>query len=116
MAGRAAHAVLMLGATVMLLPFAWMALTSLKPPAEIFTSELSLLPSRLHAVENYGQALTASPLPRFLLNGIIVCGLILVLQLAIAIPCGYALAKLDFFARKAPIGRASCRERGCQYG
>jgi len=31
------HAVLLLGATLMLLPFVWMISTSLKPPYELFT-------------------------------------------------------------------------------
>lgn len=101
--GVCAHAVLLSGALLMLAPFLWMALTSFKPAAEIFTSELQLLPSRF-TLHNYVEALSASPILRFLLNGIVVCGGILALQLAVAIPCGYALAKLEFRGRSALFG------------
>jgi len=77
----------------------WMLVTSIKPPDEIFTATLRLLPHRLNAVENYGHALTSAPLLRFALNGLIVCGGILAVQLIVAIPCAYALAKLRFPGR-----------------
>jgi multiple sugar transport system permease protein len=100
MAGRVlAHAVLILGAVYMLLPFAWMVTTSLKPPSEVFSSALSFWPSRFYGVENYTLALTTAPLFRFALNGVILCTGILLVQLVVAIPCAYALAKLRFPGR-----------------
>ena len=93
------HGFLLAGAAVVLLPFVWMLVTSIKPPDEIFTATLRLWPHRLNAIENYRHALTAAPLLRFALNGLIVCGGILVVQLLVAIPCAYALAKLRFPGR-----------------
>ncbi len=90
------HAILLAGALFVLLPFIWMVTTSLKPPNEIFSANLSLLPKTLAARENYSFALAHAPLLRFALNGIIVCFGILVVQLLIAIPCAYAIAKLPF--------------------
>lgn len=95
-AGIARHAVLLLTASAVLLPFVWMVSLSLKPQGEVFQATFSLLPQRWHAVENYTRALTAVPLLRFLLNGVIVCGSILALQLLVAAPAAYALAKLRF--------------------
>jgi multiple sugar transport system permease protein len=93
------HGVLLAGAAFMLLPFVWMIATSLKPPEEVFSATLHLFPTRFHGAENYGFALTQAPLVRFALNGAIVCLGILAVQLLVAIPCAYALAKLRFPGR-----------------
>jgi multiple sugar transport system permease protein len=89
---------LALGALVMLAPFAWMISVSLKPPEEIFGAGLNLIPSTL-ALENYVRAWTAVPMWRFLLNGVIVCTAILLIQLLFAVPAAYALARLEFPGR-----------------
>jgi multiple sugar transport system permease protein len=93
------HGFLLAGAVFMLLPFVWMLITSIKPPAEIFTPTLALWPKQFYGVENYRFALTSAPLLRFALNGVIVCACILAVQLLVAIPCAYALAKLRFPGR-----------------
>lgn len=99
------HLILIAGVAFMLAPFIWMLSTSLKPPDQIAAGELSLLPSGAWGMaENYHRAFTAVPLPRFLLNGVIVCGAILILQLAVAIPAAYALAKLSFPGRSLMFG------------
>ncbi|WP_424859313.1 carbohydrate ABC transporter permease [Tepidimonas sp. HKU77] len=90
------HLLLMAGALVFLAPFIWMVLTSLKPVDEVFTRELSLLPTRLALVENYTEALTRVPLLRYLWNGLLVCAAILVLQIVVLLPAAYAFAKLQF--------------------
>ena len=93
------HGVLIAGAVYILLPFVWMLVTSIKPPNEIFSAQLRVLPRQFYGVENYAFALNNAPLLRFALNGAIVCAGILVVQLLVAIPCAYALAKLDFPGR-----------------
>ena len=94
------HGFLLAGAVFMLLPFVWMLVTSIKPPAEIFSATLSLWPRQFYGVENYRFALTTAPLLRFAANGIFICGCILAVQLLVAIPCAYALAKLRFPGRQ----------------
>lgn len=91
-----AHLVLLSGAAFVLLPFIWMLATSIKPPNEIFSENLRLFPTQFYGIENYSFALKHAPLLRFALNGAIVCIGILIVQLLIAIPCAYALAKLRF--------------------
>ncbi|WP_244607116.1 carbohydrate ABC transporter permease [Bosea sp. CS1GBMeth4] len=93
------HGVLVAGAVFMLAPFIWMLVTSIKPPAEIFSAEIALWPKQFYGVENYRFAMEKAPLLRFALNGVILCAGILVVQLLVAIPCAYALAKLDFPGR-----------------
>lgn len=93
------HGVLVAGALFMLAPFIWMLVTSIKPPAEIFSAEIALWPKQFYGVENYRFAMEKAPLLRFALNGVIICAGILVVQLLVAIPCAYSLAKLDFPGR-----------------
>ena len=93
------HGVLIAGAVFMLLPFVFMLVTSIKPPAEVFEATFRLWPRNFYGLQNYASALTTAPLLRFMLNGLIVCGGILVVQLLVAIPCAYALAKLRFPGR-----------------
>lgn len=93
------HGFLLSGAVFILMPFVWMLATSIKPPDEVFTATFSLWPKRFYGIENYSYALTAAPLLRFALNGVILCGGILAVQLLVAIPCAYALAKLRFPGR-----------------
>jgi len=91
-----AHAVLMLGAVVMLAPFLWMFLTSIRPADEVFGAVFNLIPRRFAAVENYSRAFFEGNLLRAMINGALVCLGILVVQLLAAIPAAYALAKLRF--------------------
>lgn len=93
------HAALMAGGVVMLLPFVWMLLTSITPPAEVFDPNFHILPRRFSGAENYRYALGQAPLLRFTFNGIVVCAGILLGQMVTAIPCAYALAKLRFPGR-----------------
>jgi multiple sugar transport system permease protein len=99
--GLLRHVVLLIAAAIVLLPFVWMIVTSLKPQSEIFLSEIRWWPERLHAVENYTKAFDRAPLVRFLLNGAIVTVTIFILQVMIALPAAYALAKLRFWGREA---------------
>ena len=96
------HAVLIAGALFVLLPFVWMLITSIKSPAEIFAADFSLWPKHFNAIENYRAAIFGkAPLLRFALNGFIVCAGILIVQVLVAVPCAYALAKLRFPGRTA---------------
>lgn len=81
---------------IVLMPYVWMVAASLKPLDEIFRASLSLLPERFYAAENYGKVFARVPVWRYLWNGVVVCGGILVFQLLFAVPAGYALAKLRF--------------------
>lgn len=92
-----------LGAAVVMLPFVWMVSVSLKPRAEIFTPDVALLPLQ-PTLASYWTVLTETDIPLYLLNGLIVTAGILVLQLAISVPCAYALAHRRFAGRKLLFG------------
>ena len=52
------------------------------------------------ALFNYTRAFTDAPLLRYLLNGVIVTASIFLIQILVALPCAYALAKLRFWGRE----------------
>ncbi|MCA3288272.1 MAG: carbohydrate ABC transporter permease [Roseomonas sp.] len=94
------HALLILGAGIMLAPFVLMISISFKPPGEVFAPQFTLLPQQWYAVENYTAAFTRVPLARFILNGFLVTFCIFVMQALTALPMAYALAKLRFAGRE----------------
>ncbi|MCR8724683.1 carbohydrate ABC transporter permease [Frigidibacter sp. ROC022] len=98
------HVVLLFGALIMLSPFIVMIVTSLKPQSEILSADFTLWPKTWYAVENYRAALTSTPLLLYMLNGVIVTVAIFVLQVLVALPAAYALAKLRFRFRGLMFG------------
>ncbi|WP_321897250.1 carbohydrate ABC transporter permease [Burkholderia cepacia] len=82
-----------------LAPFVWMLSLSFKSRAEMFASSIDLVPEWSAVLHNYGAAFTDVPMLRFIGNGIFVCAAILVLQIALAAPCAYALAKHRFMGK-----------------
>lgn len=118
------HAVLILGAVVVLLPFYVMVSYSLKSPSEIAQGTGGLIGTQApfrddfcvklgNAVDdcmvnpatyNYTTAFEKAPLLRYLANGVIVTVSIFLIQVLVALPCAYALAKLRFWGREAVFG------------
>ena len=118
------HIDLIVGALVVILPFYLMISFSFKSPSEIqsisggffgaqemMTDHRCLKAGRsevectmLPIVYNYRAAFEEAPLLRYLLNGVIVTLSIFALQVLIALPCAYALAKLKFWGRDVVFG------------
>lgn len=99
--GRVARlTVLSLGALIFLAPYIFMISTAGKAQSEIFSSSLSLIPQRWSYIENFSKALSRVSMSTLLINGVIVCALIFVVQVVVAIPCAYAMAKLRFQAAR----------------
>ncbi len=84
-----------IGAAMILLPFVWMLSISVKPHAEVFSTEIALLPKN-PTLQNYWHAISQTDIPLYLMNGAIVTGGILVLQVLFTIPAAYALAHRNF--------------------
>lgn len=55
-------------------------------------------------VFNYSKAFSEAPLLRYLLNGLVVTLSIFFIQVVVALPCAYALAKLQFWGRGFVFG------------
>lgn len=95
----ARHAVLLGGALIILMPFIWMISSASKPQTEIFSSSVHLIPQTFALWDNLRTAFVKADLWRILLNGLIVTVSIFVLQVLVALPAAYALAKLRFLGR-----------------
>jgi sn-glycerol 3-phosphate transport system permease protein len=78
-------------------PFAWMAVASLRPgvPADI----ASLTPSGPFGFANFVEAWKSGSFPLWYLNTVIMCGGILLVQLVTISMAGYAFARLRFPGR-----------------
>jgi len=92
------HAVLIALALSMLAPFLWMVSTSLKIRGEVFTVPIEWLPRSLH-FENYPNALSAAPFPRFFLNSLLIGASIVLGRLVFCSMGAYAFARLRWPGR-----------------
>lgn len=90
------HAVLLLGAAIMVMPFVWMFFTAIKAPSEIFEASVWPWPRTWYGWGHFQEVLKTAPMGQFMWNGLVVCTGILTVQLLVAIPAAYALAKLPF--------------------
>ncbi|MCG8595883.1 MAG: carbohydrate ABC transporter permease [Kiloniellales bacterium] len=118
------HLVLILASVVVILPFYVMLSYSLKSPGEIERNEGGFFGAQEPMVDercvviggtpesctmrpvvfNYTKVFTEAPLLRYLLNGVIVTVSIFLIQIVVALPCAYALAKLRFRGREFLFG------------
>jgi multiple sugar transport system permease protein/raffinose/stachyose/melibiose transport system permease protein len=80
---------------VCLFPFAWMALSSIKKLAELFTVPPHWLPSD-PTLANYGTVFFTSNIPRYFLNSCIIAAGATIVALALAIFAAYGFARFEF--------------------
>ena len=92
------HVVLMPLAAVMLLPLAWMLVTSVETLAESRHFPPTIVPSGIHW-ENYPNALDSAPFGRFFANSLVVTLASVAGNLVFCSLAGYAFARLRFFGR-----------------
>jgi multiple sugar transport system permease protein len=92
------HVVLMLGAALMLMPFAWMVSTSLKPPHELFTVPPTWIPSELR-LDTYVKAMSAGNFGRYAFNSLILGMANMLSNVILSALAGYAFARLRFPGR-----------------
>ena len=80
-------------------PYLWMVATSFKSLDELVRAPAWPIPSRFR-LDAYREVFSALPVWRYTLNSIVMATLIGVLQAALALPAGYALAKLEFTGKR----------------
>ncbi|MBL9001775.1 MAG: carbohydrate ABC transporter permease [Phycisphaerae bacterium] len=97
-----AHSAVFGTAFLMLVPFAWMALTSLKNDTEALSGS-GLLPAD-YRWENYSAAWTSAGLHRYYINSILVAVFTTLLGVSYNALAGYAFAKLRFRGRRVLLG------------
>lgn len=95
----AINLILFVGSILMLLPFAWMVLSSFKTQFEILASPPTLLPLEWHP-ENYVEAWNRAPFDRFYLNSLIVATTTTVSALLFGTMAGFGFAKHRFWGHR----------------
>lgn len=93
-------AALLVGAILMMMPFAWMLSTSVRSGSESFSLPPQWLPRSVH-LENYQTVLDELPFFQFILNSLEVSTLITIGQLVTCSTAAYAFARLHFPGREA---------------
>jgi len=97
------NAALFVVALVWLLPYAWMLSTSFKTLPEIVRAPTAPLPSGL-SLGAYAEVVRSMPLGHYFLNTTVMAVGIALVQIVVALPAGYALAKLGFKGRGVAFG------------
>src|SRR6188768_979088 len=90
-------------ALIWLFPYLWMGLTSLKPLTEIVSSPTALWPKQ-PTLDAYRAVFRSLTLARYFFNTSVMALGIAALQITLALPAGYALAKLRFRGRSWAFG------------
>jgi multiple sugar transport system permease protein len=93
------HAILVVGAVAMALPFAWMLFSSFKPLGEIFIQPPKLLPQDWN-LEGYRTALGGADFVRGFWNSTYIAVTITVVSLLTSAMAAYAFARIDFRASR----------------
>jgi multiple sugar transport system permease protein len=93
------HLVLILGAVAMLVPFAWMLSTSLKPADQLFTVPPTWIPRPLE-LDTYVKAMSAGNFGRYALNSLLLAVANMLSNVLLSAFAGYAFARLKFPGRE----------------
>lgn len=95
-------AILVAAGLLWLGPYAWMTLTSLRTLPEIVAAPAYPLPRSFEFVSlpAYREVLRTLPVLRYFLNTVVMATSIALLQMLLALPAGYALAKLRFVGKR----------------
>ncbi len=93
------YGLLLIGAIFILLPFAWMISTSLKPSNEVLIMPPKWIPSKL-VWENYKIAFESAPFKRYFLNSVFVAAMVTVGELITTILAAFAFSRIKFKGRE----------------
>ncbi len=92
-----------LAAALWIAPYAWMVAASFKPLAEINARPMALVPENA-TLGGYREVFASIAVGRYLAVTVFVALAIALLQIALALPAGYALAKLRFVGKRWAFG------------
>lgn len=95
------YILLSLWALIVIFPFYWMILTSVKSYSAYSNEFIPKLFTLSPTLENYASAFTAVPLGRYFFNTVFFAAATTLIMLIVIIPCAFAFARLDFFGKNA---------------
>ena len=93
------YALLTLWAFIVLFPFYWMVLTSVKSYSSYNAEYVPQLYTTQPTLQNYTDAFTAVPLARYFMNTVIFTGITTALMLVVIVLAAFAFSRLDFAGR-----------------
>ena len=97
------YTALILGALIMVFPFVWMILTSLKTVPESMQVPPTILPKEM-IVSNFGDAMKSLPFLKLYLNTALMIFFRVICAVAFSSMAGYAFAMLNFRGKKLLFG------------
>jgi multiple sugar transport system permease protein len=97
------YGLLVIGILLMVGPFLWMLLGSLKPQTEFLASPPTFLP-KAATTDNFERLFTQLDFPRFFLNSSVVALIVTVGNVLFCPMLGYALAKLQWRGKRLIMG------------
>jgi ABC-type glycerol-3-phosphate transport system permease component len=86
------------GSVIMMMPFVWLVISSVKPQEQIFVFPPEWIPREIR-LENYVEALVYKPFYRFILNTLLIAVANQIAILVTASFCGYGFARIPFPGR-----------------
>lgn len=95
------YIILTFWAIIVLFPFYWMVLTSVKSYASYNSEHIPKFFTLSPTLENYSSAFTAVPLGRYFINTVIFTVLTTALMLIVTVPAAFAFSRLRFKGRDA---------------
>jgi multiple sugar transport system permease protein len=97
------YVLLAAGGVILLIPFAWLISTSLKPPTEVYSFPVVWVP-RPAMWDNYAQVFEQSPFARYLLNTAIITSIGVIASLSGSSLAAYAFARMEFRGKSIMFG------------
>jgi multiple sugar transport system permease protein len=97
--GAGTYLALGIGLILMVIPFLWMTISSIKPEAEIRRVPPTWLPETF-TWANYGELFTRLDFTTYFLNSLLVAGAVTIGNMVFCSMLGYALAKLEFRGKR----------------
>jgi multiple sugar transport system permease protein len=88
---------------VMLVPIVWLGITSIRPPIEITSVRLNLIP-RNPTLQNYITVFERYDMAMFLRTTTLISLAVVATNLILGVPAAYAMARYNFFGDKAFYG------------
>ena len=90
------YTLLTVWALIVLFPFYWMVLTSIKSYSSYNAEYVPQLYTTAPTMQNYTDAFTAVPLARYFMNTVIFTGITTALMLVVIVLAAFAFSRLDF--------------------
>jgi ABC-type glycerol-3-phosphate transport system permease component len=96
----ATYALALIFSAIALFPFAWMALSSVKPLPELYTVPPTWIPENF-TLENYRNVLFQSNIPRYFVNSVVISVCATAISIVLAALAAYGFARFRFRGRNA---------------